>query len=331
MPNRLIRDGILSSDRINRLSCEAEVFYRRLMSVVDDFGRYTADPRLLRTQLYPLRVDKVSEADTLRLLAETVEAGLVVVYEADGKRFLEMLDFRQQQRAKTSKWTAPAGARKVDAKQLMGVCVASAKHPVSVAHLVVVEGEGGDVDGKPPHPPSGGSPGVPAAPPPPDPPPPPPLPPKPPKEQRPEKAAGSPAFEVFWMAWPSHPRKVAKRQCAAKWQTRGLDATADKVMAALAGARSSKAWLKDGGEFIPAPLVWLNQDRWDAPTEADQVAAHAEASWKDTGPGIIAKGVELGLPEWSNEAWAAGAVPAFPVYSRRVFIAAGLNPDGSER
>ena len=36
MPNRILREGILTSERVNALSWEAEVFYRRLMSAVDE-------------------------------------------------------------------------------------------------------------------------------------------------------------------------------------------------------------------------------------------------------------------------------------------------------
>jgi hypothetical protein len=59
MPNRVLREGILTSERVNALDWPAEVFYRRLMSVVDDFGRYWAKPELLRAGLYPLHHDKV--------------------------------------------------------------------------------------------------------------------------------------------------------------------------------------------------------------------------------------------------------------------------------
>jgi hypothetical protein len=42
MPVRILREGILTSERVDTLSPAAEVFYRRLMSVVDDFGRFSA-------------------------------------------------------------------------------------------------------------------------------------------------------------------------------------------------------------------------------------------------------------------------------------------------
>ena len=107
MPSRILREGILTSERVNKLAPQAELFYRRLMSVVDDFGRYYAHPALLRAACYPLRVDEVSEADIASWLTEVESAGLIALYAVDGKRYLEIIDFRQQVRAKESKFLAP--------------------------------------------------------------------------------------------------------------------------------------------------------------------------------------------------------------------------------
>jgi hypothetical protein len=63
MPTRLVREGIISSDRVDKLDWQAEVFYRRLLNKVDDHGLYDARPSVLRSSLYPLRVDRVREAD----------------------------------------------------------------------------------------------------------------------------------------------------------------------------------------------------------------------------------------------------------------------------
>lgn len=115
MPNRIIREGILTSERVASLGWPAEVFYRRLMSVVDDFGRYYASPMLLRAACYPLHLDKVSDADIGKWMDECAEAALVSVYLAsDGKRYLEMADFRQRTRAEKSKF--PPDDRQVTVK-----------------------------------------------------------------------------------------------------------------------------------------------------------------------------------------------------------------------
>lgn len=147
MPNRILREGILTSERVARLAWAEEVFYRRLMSAVDDFGRYYANPALLRAMLYPLQIDKVSDSDIAKWLTACVNAALVRVYPAkDGKRYLELLDFRQQVRAKESKFPAyephVVSAGSADATQLHSRRAAD-------AHLDVSGDEDVSVDAKP--------------------------------------------------------------------------------------------------------------------------------------------------------------------------------------
>lgn len=99
MPSRIIREGILTSERINELDASAEVFYRRLLSKVDDHGLYDARPAILRTSLYPLRVDRVREADISRWMAACQKAGLLALYAHDGKPYLQALDTRWKTRS----------------------------------------------------------------------------------------------------------------------------------------------------------------------------------------------------------------------------------------
>lgn len=127
MPNRILREGILTSERIALLNWQEEVFYRRLMSVVDDFGRYHANPKLLRAACYPLLIDKVSDADIGKWLTNCVTAALVSVYPAlDGKRYLQLLDFRQQARADKSKFPPMPSECAADATQMPSTGEASA-------------------------------------------------------------------------------------------------------------------------------------------------------------------------------------------------------------
>lgn len=108
MPDRVIRAKILGSDMVNQLTWPAEVFYRRLMSVVDDYGRYDARASILRSYLYPLKLDRVSEADVAKWKAECANTGLVSFYEVEGKEYLEIKQFDQRLRAMKSKYPEPA-------------------------------------------------------------------------------------------------------------------------------------------------------------------------------------------------------------------------------
>ena len=224
MPNRIIREAILTSERIDKLDAVSEVFYRRLMSKVDDHGLYDARPAILRSSLYPLRVDRVREADISRSLAACQSAGLIALYQHDGKPYLQMLDTRWQARSEP-KYPLPSEENRVPMKTAANNCA----QVQTTAPVFVVEV--GVVDEKHPPPPRGGG------------------------------------FAEFWSLWPAHKRKVGKDQCLRKWESKGCAEIADAVMQSLRQNIASEDWKKNNGEFIPAPLVWLNQARWEAPIE----------------------------------------------------------------
>lgn len=90
---------------------------------------------------------------------------------------------------------------------------------------------------------------------------------KPPKAP---KGADEVGFARFWDSWPDGERKTARKQCAAKWRTEGCEAIAESVIAAVDAAKRSATWTKNAGEFVPAPLVWLNQRRWESSATSGQ-------------------------------------------------------------
>lgn len=74
-------------------------------------------------------------------------------------------------------------------------------------------------------------------------------------------------FEVFWKEYPG-PRKIDKRKCQAKFERILLSAdsaqeAASKIMEGLARWKQSADWMKNNGQYICAPLVWLNNERWE--------------------------------------------------------------------
>ena len=103
MPNRILREGIISSPRVDRLSPMAEIMYRRLMSVADDYGRYYGAPRMVRAACWPFHPNPPSEAEIEGLLAECAQpdSRLLAIYQHKNQAFLEILDFRQQTRSKS--------------------------------------------------------------------------------------------------------------------------------------------------------------------------------------------------------------------------------------
>lgn len=105
MPSRIFREGVLDSERINRLSKGAEVTFYRLLLVADDFGRFDGRVSVIRSRCYPICRD-VQDEHVLGWLQEIQGAGLVHCYVVAGKPYFEILNFRQRTRAKNSKFPA---------------------------------------------------------------------------------------------------------------------------------------------------------------------------------------------------------------------------------
>lgn len=81
-------------------------------------------------------------------------------------------------------------------------------------------------------------------------------------------------FAAFWEAYPG-PRRRDRARCEAKWNSLTADHRARALDALGRDARSSD-WTKQNGQFIPAPLVWLNRKRWlDDDASSPAVSARA--------------------------------------------------------
>ena len=73
------------------------------------------------------------------------------------------------------------------------------------------------------------------------------------------KSAREDAFDVFWAAYPRKVGKGAARKAFAKLSA----AVFPLLVPAVEAQKLSAQWRKNGGEYIPNPATWLNQERWD--------------------------------------------------------------------
>lgn len=107
MPNRILKESICTSDKIEQLSAFAEIFFYRLIVNADDHGRMDGRAAVLRSRLFPLK--DVRNAQIEEALRELSSVELVSTYIVDGKPFVRLIawDRHQQIRAKKSKYPAP--------------------------------------------------------------------------------------------------------------------------------------------------------------------------------------------------------------------------------
>jgi hypothetical protein len=113
MPNRILRGDINRSPFVAQLSESAEILYRRLMSLVDDSGRFEDKPEVIRSECFPYQIDewslsKVRECltEVSRMLTYDGESrSLVTRYEVDGRKYIQIHKFGQ--RVRTEKYPPP--------------------------------------------------------------------------------------------------------------------------------------------------------------------------------------------------------------------------------
>lgn len=77
-------------------------------------------------------------------------------------------------------------------------------------------------------------------------------------------------FDEFWKEYPSIcPRKVDKKKCLAKYQILLKNAGEKyselhaKIIAGVRLWKQSEMWQSNGGQYIKAPLVFLNGENWN--------------------------------------------------------------------
>lgn len=282
MPTRLIREGINSSARVDLLSAETEVFYRRVLNVVDDYGRFDARPALLIAACYPLRAGSMNPDAVERMLSECATGclPLIRVYVVGGKRYLEVQDFRQQIRSNRSKYPAPSSA---DAEQSLNTCSANATqvsglctpYPESKTKTVYISSSADEGSTSyPTHDSSDGplfdptpSPGEnrvsrvgqPIEP-----------------EMESRKSKDTREIER-WFAeefWPLYPRKVDK-QDALSWCRKHAKSAATQT-AIMAGLRRDiEAEFDTEKEFTPHPATYLRKGRWKPEEGGSQSTVNA--------------------------------------------------------
>lgn len=78
-----------------------------------------------------------------------------------------------------------------------------------------------------------------------------------------ELAASTSNFDEFWRLYPDSGRKNMRSACAKKWEELGLDQISDTVLAGLRYCRQSDGWRAKEGLFIPAPINWLKEKKWE--------------------------------------------------------------------
>lgn len=225
---RTIKPEFFTSEDIVSLSPLARLLYIALWCEADKEGRMVWKPRTFKLRYMP-----GDNCDIESLCAEILERGLVKLY-GEGLAYIPQFSAHQHinPRESASKLPDHQDQPRVGTRQ---------PRVGTGANLDVHAQVGREGKGK-----EGVTPRVDDA-----------------EDSGPEKQkAELPGFAKFWETWPTNDRKQAKGKCLEAWKKANAERDAALVLAHVSSLKNS-AWVKDGGQFVPAPLVYLNQRRWE--------------------------------------------------------------------
>ena len=102
---RSIHFNACKSEKLQAASAEAERCYWRLLPHCDDEGRAEDDPRNLRSEMFPIAEPPLPADVVDGWLEELCKLELIVRYEINGKRYLQVTrwhDYQKPQHPKES-------------------------------------------------------------------------------------------------------------------------------------------------------------------------------------------------------------------------------------
>lgn len=106
MPNRLIKDSLRISKKVNGLSDFNFRIWVYLITYVDDYGRGSADPELLKGLVFPRRAG-LTEAQISRALDDLANNGMIALYEYEGEPYFYFPNWDKHQQIRTRKSKFP--------------------------------------------------------------------------------------------------------------------------------------------------------------------------------------------------------------------------------
>ena len=93
----MIKDSIRTSKTVNAMTDFQFRVWVYLITYVDDYGRGSADPELIKGFVFPRR-KRVSESDIEKALAELAGMGCISLYDVDGESYFCFPNWGSHQR-----------------------------------------------------------------------------------------------------------------------------------------------------------------------------------------------------------------------------------------
>jgi hypothetical protein len=127
MPQRFLKTGITTSPKWNKTSWPSQSLYIRLLTLVDDYGRYDGRASVIWGQCFAVwnehnPNDSIDLQQVAQMLQELAGNGLLDLYQFEDKKVIQFTGWTERIREGVKeKWLIPVGAQKL--QEVAGSCV----------------------------------------------------------------------------------------------------------------------------------------------------------------------------------------------------------------
>jgi hypothetical protein len=204
----------------------AQSLYPLLVAHSDDFGRQQGDAFTVQHQVHPTSPRRAKDFEVA--LQALHDAQLITLYDVDGRRYLEILQFDRHQaglhkRTKSEFPEIPGNSRLTELKR---------------TELKRSEAKGTELKGTRSKPQIRSS-----------------------RKMRASEEEGPPEFLEFWQLYP---RKIKRAEALEAWtELAPSPELVSKIMNSLNWQIHQPKWAEERGRYIPHPISWLNKRRWE--------------------------------------------------------------------
>jgi len=236
---RMLKKKVSTSKKLMELKTDsARLLWTWLLPHLDVEGKFSADPDIVKGSVVP-RLKHFTSAKVEEYLLDMAENGLIVIYEVNGDRYLKFNKFEENQTLRTdreAKSSIPDPVDNVITPEVPpdssvvtpgvptdNAVVTPPQDKISKDKISKDQDKASDGDGK--------------------------------------EIKYSDSFEEFWKVYP---KKIGKGAAYKSWKIiKPSDVLKEKIINAVKMQCNSIQWQKEGGQYIPNPSTWLNQERWN--------------------------------------------------------------------
>lgn len=241
MPNRILKESIRTSKSINALSDFQFRLWAYLITYVDDYGRGSAEPDILKGFVFPRR-KCVTEATIKAAITDLANMGLIHLYEVDGDSYLCLRNWEihQKPRAMTSKFPEPpkfdngceqtqTDANICEQMQADANICSQVQADAPDTRYSILDTRNTILDTR---------------------------------DNDQARENDTDAFDAFWKVYP---RKVSKQTALKAWKAAKADRIVDEIIADVQ-RRCETEWKGEEMQYIPHPTTYIHQRRWEDET-----------------------------------------------------------------